>query len=122
MSEKEVMEQIENLIEAWELNEADLNQTDINAMKLLLEKNQQLKEEVKAVNKGLRKAFEKRKKWKNKYHKAKQKEKNLIKYLEDKKIERFKFLGISYDEHTDDDEILFVYQDILERVKSGKYE
>lgn len=33
MNEKEVIEQLESLIEAWQLDEADLNQTDINAIK-----------------------------------------------------------------------------------------
>ena len=47
MSEKEVIEQLESLIEAWYLKEADLNQTDINAIRSLLQENQQLKENLK---------------------------------------------------------------------------
>ena len=47
MSEKEVIEQLESLIEAWYLKEADLNQTDINAIRSLLQENQQLKEKLK---------------------------------------------------------------------------
>lgn len=47
MNREESIQQVESLIEAWNLKEADLNQTDINAMKLLLEGNQQLKEQLK---------------------------------------------------------------------------
>ena len=47
MSEKEVIEQLESLIEAWYLKEADLNQTDINAIRSLLQENQQLNEKLK---------------------------------------------------------------------------
>ena len=51
MSEKEVIEQLESLIEAWYLNEADLNQTDINAIKSLLQENRRLKEQLKQRDK-----------------------------------------------------------------------
>ena len=44
MNIKESIQQIETLIEAWRLDEADLNQTDINAMQVLLKENKQLKE------------------------------------------------------------------------------
>ena len=43
MSVEESIQQIETLIEAWQLDEADLNQTDINAMQALLKENQKLK-------------------------------------------------------------------------------
>lgn len=43
MSVEESIQQIETLIEAWQLDEADLNQTDINAMQALLKENQELK-------------------------------------------------------------------------------
>ena len=46
MSVEESIQQIETLIEAWQLDEADLNQTDINAMQALLKKNQELKKQV----------------------------------------------------------------------------
>lgn len=46
MNEKEVIEQLESLIETWQLDEADLNQTDINAMKTLLKEKQELKEQL----------------------------------------------------------------------------
>ena len=39
---EESIQQIETLIEAWQLDEADLNQTDINAMQVLLKENQKL--------------------------------------------------------------------------------
>lgn len=54
MDEKEVIEQLESLIEAWQLDEADLNQTDINAMKTLLKENEQLKYNWNELKKWLR--------------------------------------------------------------------
>lgn len=44
MNKEESIQQIETLIEAWQLDEADLNQTDINAMQALLKENKELKE------------------------------------------------------------------------------
>ena len=44
MNIEESIQQIETLIEAWQLDEADLNQTDINAMQTLLKENKQLKD------------------------------------------------------------------------------
>lgn len=44
MSVEESIQQIETLIEAWQLDEADLNQTDINAMQSLLKQNQKLEQ------------------------------------------------------------------------------
>lgn len=43
MNKEESIQQLETLIEAWQLDEADLNQTDINAMQVLLKENKQLK-------------------------------------------------------------------------------
>ena len=43
---EESIQQIETLIEAWQLDEAGLNQTDINAMQVLLKENQELKEKL----------------------------------------------------------------------------
>lgn len=51
MSEKEALEQLDSLIEAWNLKEADINQTDINAIKFMLKENQQLKEQLKPKDK-----------------------------------------------------------------------
>ena len=47
MNIKESIQQINELIEAWELNEACLNQTDIDAIKCLLKQNQELKKQLK---------------------------------------------------------------------------
>ena len=44
MNKEESIQQIETLIEAWQLDEADLNQTDINAMQSLLKQNQKLEQ------------------------------------------------------------------------------
>ena len=44
MNIKESIQQINELIEAWELNEACLNQTDIDAIKCLLKQNKELKQ------------------------------------------------------------------------------
>lgn len=52
MNEEEVIEQLESLIEAWQLDEADLNQTDINAIKKMLDKNKQLKEQLEKSEKA----------------------------------------------------------------------
>ena len=47
MNIEESIQQIKTLIEAWQLDEADLNQTDINAMQVLLKENQELKKHLK---------------------------------------------------------------------------
>ena len=44
MNIEESIKQINELIEAWELNEACLNQTDIDAIKCLLKQNKELKQ------------------------------------------------------------------------------
>lgn len=49
MSKKEALEQLESLTEAWNLKEADLNQTDINAIEFILQENQKLKERIKTL-------------------------------------------------------------------------
>lgn len=50
MSVEESIQQIETLIEAWQLDEADLNQTDINAMQSLLKQNQKLEQVLDEIN------------------------------------------------------------------------
>lgn len=54
MTIKESIEQLESLIEAWQLDEADLNQTDIDAIECVLQKRQELidylKEEINKIN------------------------------------------------------------------------
>lgn len=85
MNKEESIQQIETLIEAWQLDEADLNQTDINAMQSLLKENQMLKEKFKATNKGLQKVVLKRKKWKYRYQLARCEIKELREQLEEYK-------------------------------------
>lgn len=46
MNREEYIEQLEGLLEAWNLNEADLNQTDINAIRYMLKDNKNLKQEL----------------------------------------------------------------------------
>lgn len=58
MNKEESIQQIETLIEAWQLDEADLNQTDINAMQALLKENQELKKQLEKWNKQLKFAEE----------------------------------------------------------------
>ena len=53
MNIKESVEQLESLIEAWELNEADLNQTDIDALMMILKENQELKKQLKNIKQEL---------------------------------------------------------------------
>ena len=47
----------------------------------LQQENKQLKEELKAVNKGLRKVLSKRKKWKYRYYKEKMKNRRAKSYI-----------------------------------------
>lgn len=54
MTIKESIEQMESLVEAWQLNEADLNQTDINAIKCLLKNIQELIDYLKNKIKKLK--------------------------------------------------------------------
>ena len=53
MNKEESIQQIEALIEAWQLDEADLNQTDINAMQSLLKENQELKLELSGYRQAI---------------------------------------------------------------------
>lgn len=46
MTSKECEEQLESLVEAWRLNEADLNQTDIEAIKHLLLENKMQQDKI----------------------------------------------------------------------------
>ena len=60
MTREESIQQIKTLIESWKLDEADLNQTDINAMQVLLKENQELREalEIKSYCKYANKCNE----------------------------------------------------------------
>ena len=53
MNLEESVEQLKSLIEAWQLNEADLNQTDINAIKTILKENKQLKDNWNELRKWI---------------------------------------------------------------------
>lgn len=55
MTIKESIEQMESLVEAWQLDEADLNQTDINAIKCLLKNIQELIDYLKEKENELQK-------------------------------------------------------------------
>ncbi len=76
MSIEESTQQMETLIEAWQLDEADLNQTDINAMQVLLKENQELKLELSGYrhailnNKEMLGLKEQNKRLKQKYENA----------------------------------------------------
>ena len=49
MTSKECEQQLKELIEAWDLNEALLNQTDINAIKHLLLENQMQHKQIEEL-------------------------------------------------------------------------
>ena len=53
MNIKESIQQNNELIEAWKLNEACLNQNDIDAMKCLLKENQELKLELSGYRQAI---------------------------------------------------------------------
>lgn len=77
MNKEESIQQIETLIEAWQLDEADLNQTDINAMQALLKENQELKKQLEERNiEYFKGAYDTH----NKYYDQQQ---EFIKWLED---------------------------------------
>ena len=108
MNIKQSVEQLEGLIEAWELNEADLNQTDINALKMILKENQELKKQLEEtfknykkeayiVNKQTRQLTDEYENTKCQSDKVKSlltQQKEFIKYLEDE-IENSTFLKTS---------------------------
>lgn len=84
MSIKESIQQIETLIEAWQLDEADLNQTDINAMQVLLKENQELKKQLEEINKMIEKCgFVNIEQVMLNYCGLLTQQKDFIKYLED---------------------------------------
>lgn len=93
MNKEESIKQLEELIEAWNLNEALLNQIDIDAIKCLLK---ELKKEI------------------SKNAKLKLEIENLIKYLE-KKINKL-------DNHNEFDRYARLeIKEILDKVKKGNY-
>ena len=95
MNIEESIQQIKTLIEAWKLDEADLNQTDINAMQVLLKENEELKlqlkgtthcfdeEEHEKLKKELEELKEEKQEWINLLAMFKNQQKEFIKWLED---------------------------------------
>lgn len=62
MTIKESIEQLEGLIEAWQFNDADLNQTDIDAIKNLLNNRKNLvnylDQQIEKYNKKIKEYME----------------------------------------------------------------
>ena len=83
MNIEESIQQIETLIEAWQLDEADLNQTDINAMQVLLKENQELKKQLEERTKMYQNAYNYSQKMETKAIILETQQKEFIKYLED---------------------------------------
>ena len=83
MNIEESIQQIKTLIEAWQLDEADLNQTDINAMQVLLKENQELKKQLEERTKMYQNAYNYSQKMETKAIILETQQKEFIKYLED---------------------------------------
>ncbi len=91
MTKEKVYEQLYSLIEdrnsfitdnsACEIFREDIEaiETVIKMCENLQVENAKLKEEVRAVNRGLKKVISKRKKWKDRYYRERQKAKELEK-------------------------------------------
>lgn len=105
MNIEESKNQIETLIEAWQLDEADLNQTDINAMQVLLKENQELKKQLEERTKMYQNAYSYSQKMETKAIILETQQKEFIKYLEDEiyNIEP-KGTGINYNCEYDSEE------------------
>ncbi|MDO5003591.1 MAG: hypothetical protein Q4E39_05140 [bacterium] len=90
MTYEESVEQLENLIESWQLNEADLNQTDIDAIKVILKENQELKKQLENNSKINVSDHKYASECEDKVIVLETQQKEFIKYLEDenKKIYR----------------------------------
>lgn len=77
---------LENIVQNMEVSKEDKEFIDMTHRNTeLLEENQELKEKIKATNKGLNKVRLKRKKWKYQYYKERNKNKELKKWLEEEK-------------------------------------
>ena len=81
MTYEESVEQLESLIEAWQLDEADLNQTDINAMQVLLKENQKLKEQLEKRTKMYQNAYDYSQKMEGKAIILETQQKEFIEYM-----------------------------------------
>lgn len=118
MNKEESIQQIETLIEAWQLDEADLNQTDINAMQALLEENQELKKQLEDANEKilLLQASEPMLNYKKALEETQQKE--FIKYLEDEISKLKKEYGnYVYDDYSEEKGKYDTYIEILQKYK-----
>lgn len=82
MNIKQSVEQLESLIETWELNEADLNQTDINALMMILKENQELKKQLEERTKMYQNAYDYSQKMEGKTIILEAQQKEFIKFLE----------------------------------------
>ena len=113
MNIEESIQQIKTLIEAWQLDEADLNQTDINAMQVLLKENQELKKQLEDANEKiiLLQASEPMLNYKKAVEETQQKE--FIKYLEDE-IEDCELTSDLIFNHNKE---MKIYKEILQKYK-----
>lgn len=122
MNIEESKNQIETLIEAWQLDEADLNQTDINAMQVLLKENQELKKQVEKRTKMYQNAYDYSQKMEGKAIILETQQKEFINYLEDE-IKRINPKNLYIGElNLRLDDIKFTqyltYKEILQKYKS----
>lgn len=111
MGDKEFLKEYEELLDKGYCDCNEMNCINNDSPRRILNICKSLQQEVRAVNKGLRKTIEKRKKWKNNYYKLKKEKIDLIKYLEN-----------MLDGTINDEFVVTGVKQLLERVKSGKYE
>ena len=126
MMSEESAEQLENLIESWQLNEADLNQTDIDAIKIILEENQELKKQLHEASLNIQEMTErdiycpsscdKLEELLKENQKMKEQLTKFIKYLEDEKDRLVRsFSDICEDKFDEANDILQKYEEIIEK-------
>lgn len=124
MNIEESIQQIETLIEAWQLDEADLNQTDINAMQTLLKENQELKKQLENCycnRTDCSGRIKDSKVYDSLVQKVETQQKEFIKYLENKKISPVKSVLNSIGDKNQDYNMfknkLDNYEEILQKYK-----
>ena len=104
MNIEESIQQIETLIEAWQLDEADLNQTDINAMQTLLKENEELKKQLENYKKlGFKHLQDKN---------------NNLENQQKEFIEWLKAMSIMYENEYKDIDVADHYNCVLQKYKS----
>ncbi len=126
MNIEESIQQIKTLIEAWQLDEADLNQTDINAMQVLLKENKELKKQLDEYKKQLKPNYYVKglegtlKEYQQEMNKVAIQQKEFIKYLEDeiKELQEIKETELDYDILKDVIPELLFCKDVLQKYKS----